>query len=119
MMPFRQPAVRTLDVRPIAPSSASWIVRGGLMMIAAGALMLCAGALLTTFSIGGAGTGLILMGVGVLVVFVGGWAAWVGYLEGNLVVRVSMTEGELSLDWRERGRVTRTERVSLSDVVEV
>jgi hypothetical protein len=119
MTPFRQPVVRTLEVQPVAPASASWLVRGGLIGVAAGVLTLCAGALLTAFSVGGADTGLILMGSGVAVAFVGSWAAWVGYRVSTLIVRVSVTEGELSLDWREGGRVKKRERVSLSDVVEV
>lgn len=95
------------------------MVRGGLLCIAAGVVMLGAGALFAALGIGGAATGVSMMVGAVAVGFVGGWCALAGYRVRDLVVRASVKEGELSLDWWEGGRVAKTERVSLSDVVEV
>jgi hypothetical protein len=57
--------------------------------------------------------------MGIVFPLMGGLLLWAGYRLSATIIRVSMAEGEVTLDWRNERRVVKRERVLLSDVVEV
>lgn len=120
MMPFRQPAVRTLDVRPVSPGSIQFMRRMTVFCVVMGLLMVAGGAATAAYEVGDKTIiNLVVAGAGVLVCVIGIFMWVAAHREGRSVVRVSVSGVELVLDWLEGKRVTKTERVPLSNVVEV
>jgi hypothetical protein len=116
MMPYRQPSPRTLDVHPDPAGF-------GKMMLQAGALFLVIGPLFLAWGIASwnsGGTGRFGEIFGSACFLLGGFGfLWMGYRTSGRFVRVSIMDGVVTLDWRRRSRVLKTERVALSDIVEV
>lgn len=112
--------VRTIDIRPDGPGlTGRSLVQGGTALTAFGLLSI---AVLVVIPTGGGAfaSDVVWFWIMAILCAVGGaFMLWFGAFRFVTFVRVSASGDEVSFDWRGRAGIVRSERVRLSDVVEV